>query len=104
MQRHHIDCEDDRVPGIRHFVRQNGLKKGLHYWVRLDDACWRSKLFTTTDRQVFDEFRGKPPIPRATTANLGQTKTFPISHHLIGISWTRDTCPLVSIETLILMQ
>jgi hypothetical protein len=27
MQRHHIDCEDDRAPGIRHFVRQNGLKK-----------------------------------------------------------------------------
>ena len=29
MQRHHIDCEDDRAPGIRHFVRQNGLKKEL---------------------------------------------------------------------------
>ena len=29
MQRHHIYCEDDRSPGIQHFVQQNGLKKGL---------------------------------------------------------------------------
>lgn len=49
MQRHHIDCEDDRAPGIRHFVRQKGLKKGLHYRLRLDDACRRPKLFTQAD-------------------------------------------------------
>lgn len=66
MQRHHIDCEDDRAPGIRHFVRQKGLKKSLHYRLRLDDASRHPKPFSMSAVRVSFATNQKETLPMTT--------------------------------------